>query len=140
MSNSITAGQEVTYQGEPYVVRSIDGNVLALEYHTGGFFRFVHSSSVTACSPSAIQTAASLDAPAAGQGEGTGSPAEGFWGNELEAFNEAFDAMVDSQAGGIAASPFTCPDCGGPSADGTVCVWCDAEYALDRGLGVEDAA
>lgn len=72
MSNSITAGQEVTYQGAPYVVRSIDGNVLALEYHTGGFFRFVHLTSVTACSPSAIQTAAtSLDAPAAGQGEGT---------------------------------------------------------------------
>lgn len=72
MSKSITAGQEVTYQGERYVVRSIDGNVLALEYHTGGFFRFVHLSSVIACSPSAIQTAAtSLDAPAAGRGEGT---------------------------------------------------------------------
>lgn len=70
MSQPITAGQEVTYQGEPYVVRSIDGNVIALEYHTGGFFRFVHMASVAACSPSAIQTAAtSLDAPAAGQGE-----------------------------------------------------------------------
>lgn len=91
----------------------------------------------SSCPTPATQTVASLPAPAAGQGEGTGSPAEGFWGNELEAFNEAFDAMVDSQAGSITASSFTCPDCGGPSDDGSVCVWCVAEFGLDRGMRMD---
>ncbi|MDA8521366.1 hypothetical protein [Acidovorax sp. NCPPB 4044] len=66
----ITAGARVTYQGDDYQVRSVDGNVLELAYDTGGFFRFVHVSSVTACLPPATQTVASLPAPAAGQGEG----------------------------------------------------------------------
>lgn len=68
--STITAGARVTYQGDEYKVRSVDGNVLELAYDTGGFFRLVHMSSVTACPTPAIQTAASLPAPAAGQGEG----------------------------------------------------------------------
>ena len=71
MSQTITPGQEVTYQDAPYVVRAVDGNVLELAYQSGGFFRLVHLTSVTVCTPPASQTAASLDAPAAGQGEGT---------------------------------------------------------------------
>lgn len=71
MSQTITPGQEVTYQDAPYVVRAVDGNVLELAYQSGGFFRLVHLTSVTVCTPPATQTAASLDAPAAGQGEGT---------------------------------------------------------------------
>lgn len=67
------AGDEVTYQGETYTVRAVDGNVLELAYHTGGFFRLVHASSVTVCPSPATNTAASLPAPAAGQGEGTHS-------------------------------------------------------------------
>ncbi len=64
-------GEQVIYQGETYTVRAVDGNVLELAYHTGGFFRLVHVSNVTACPSPATQTAASLPAPAAGQGEGT---------------------------------------------------------------------
>lgn len=71
MSQTITPGQEVTYQDAPYVVRAVDGNVLELAYQSGGFFRLVHVTSVTVCTPPATQTAASLDAPAAGQGEGS---------------------------------------------------------------------
>lgn len=67
----ISAGTQVTYQGEPYTVRAVDGNVLELAYHTGGFFRLVHASSVIVCPSPATQTAASLPAPAAGQGVGT---------------------------------------------------------------------
>lgn len=70
MSQTITPGQEVTYQDAPYVVCAVDGNVLELAYQSGGFFRLVHVTSVTVCTPPATQTAASLDAPAAGQGEG----------------------------------------------------------------------
>lgn len=44
------------------------------------------------CPTPAAKTAASLPAPAAGQGEGTA----------LEAFERAFDAMCDSQAGSSA--------------------------------------
>ncbi|MDA8445292.1 hypothetical protein [Paracidovorax valerianellae] len=69
-SSTITAGARVTYQGDEYKVRSVDGNVLELAYDTGGFFRLVHMSSVTACPTPATQTVASLPAPAAGQGKG----------------------------------------------------------------------
>ncbi|WP_404302685.1 hypothetical protein [Alicycliphilus denitrificans] len=67
----ITAGTKVVYQEGIYTVRAVDGNVLELEYHTGDFFRLVHISSVIVCPPPATQTAASLPAPAAGQGVGT---------------------------------------------------------------------
>lgn len=69
-SPTITAGARVTYQGDEYRVRSVDGNVLELAYDTGGFFRLVHVSSVTVCPTPATQTVASLPAPAAGQGKG----------------------------------------------------------------------
>lgn len=67
----ITAGTQVVYQDGIYTVRAVDGNVLELAYHTGDFFRLVHASSVLVCPPPATQTAASLPAPAAGQGAGT---------------------------------------------------------------------
>lgn len=67
----ISAGTQVTYQGEPYTVRAVDGSVLELAYHTGAFFRLVHASSVKVCLPPATSTAASLPAPAAAQGAGT---------------------------------------------------------------------
>lgn len=67
----ITAGTRVVYQEGVYTVRAVDGNVLELAYHTGDFFRLVHASSVLVCPPPATQTAASLPAPAAGQGAGT---------------------------------------------------------------------
>ncbi len=60
-------------KGQIYTIRSVDGNVLELEYHTGRFARFAHVSSVIVCPSPAAQTAASLPAPAAGQGEGTHS-------------------------------------------------------------------
>lgn len=66
----ITAGTKVVYQEGVYTVRAVDGNVLELAYHTGDFFRLVHASSVLVCPPPATQTAASLPAPAAGQGAG----------------------------------------------------------------------
>ncbi|WP_103018615.1 hypothetical protein [Alicycliphilus denitrificans] len=67
----ISAGTQVTYKGEPYIVRAVDGSVLELAYHTGAFFRLVHASSVKVCLPPATSMAASLPAPAAGQGVGT---------------------------------------------------------------------
>ena len=77
----ITAGTKVVYQEGIYTVRAVDGNVLELEYHTGDFFRLVHVSSVTVCSPPATPTApASLPAPAdAGQGVGTIHPEKTGW-------------------------------------------------------------
>lgn len=72
----ITAGTQVVYQDGIYTVRAVDGNVLELAYHTGDFFRLVHASSVLVCPPPATQTAASLPAPAAGQGVGTPHHAE----------------------------------------------------------------
>ena len=66
----ITAGTQVVYQDGIYTVRAVDGNVLELAYHTGDFFRLVHASSVLVCPPPATQTAATLPAPAAGQGAG----------------------------------------------------------------------
>lgn len=69
----ITAGTKVIYQDGIYTVRAVDGNVLELAYHTGDFFRLVHASSVLVCPPPATQTAASLPAPAAGQGVGFSS-------------------------------------------------------------------
>lgn len=73
----ITAGTQVVYQDGIYTVRAADGNVLELAYHTGDFFRLVHASSVLDCPPPATKTAASLPAPAAGQGAGTWHPHEG---------------------------------------------------------------
>lgn len=71
----ITAGTKVVYQEGIYTVRAVDGNVLELAYHTGGFFRLVHISSVIVCPSPSTQTApASLPAPAdAGQGVGNHS-------------------------------------------------------------------
>ena len=66
----ISAGNQVTYKGEPYIVRAVDGSVLELAYHTGAFFRLVHASSVKVCLPPATSMAASLPAPAAGRGVG----------------------------------------------------------------------
>lgn len=62
----ITRGTQVTYQGIPYTVRSVDGNVLALESDDGYFCRFAHVSSVIVCPPPAAAPAVdSLPAPAA---------------------------------------------------------------------------
>lgn len=68
----IIRGTQVTYQGIPYTVRSVDGNVLALESDDGYFCRFAHVSSVIVCPPPAAAPAVdSLPAPAAAmQGAG----------------------------------------------------------------------
>ncbi|GAA3994657.1 hypothetical protein GCM10022279_17810 [Comamonas faecalis] len=68
----IIRGTQVTYQGIPYTVRSVDGNVLALESDDGHFCRFAHVSSVIVCPPPAAAPAVdSLPAPAAAvQGAG----------------------------------------------------------------------
>ncbi|GKS89096.1 hypothetical protein [Acidovorax sp. SUPP2539] len=107
--STITAGARVTYQGDEYKVRSVDGNVLELAYDTGCFFRLVHVSSVTVCPTPATQTVASLPAPAAGQGEGTMPSKLGYlfcthcdwsgFSDELEA-----DRSIGYQGG-------LCPDC-----------------------------
>ncbi|SDC08558.1 hypothetical protein SAMN05192589_101223 [Paracidovorax valerianellae] len=109
--STITAGARVTYQGDEYKVRSVDGNVLELAYDTGGFFRLVHMSSVTACPTPAIQTAASLPAPAAGQGKGT----------SLAQFERAFDAMCDLRAGSSAGQD-----------DFDLCLCCDRMISRGR--------
>lgn len=96
----ITAGTRVVYQEGVYTVRAVDGNVLELAYHTGDFFRLVHASSVLVCPPPATQTAASLPAPAAGQGAGTHPQ----YGEVLDFFGAQARKLVDLAA----ARPWDC--------------------------------
>lgn len=66
----ITAGTDVDFQGVALRVRSVDGDLLFLEASDGSFYGIRHVTDVTVCPPPATSTAASLPAPAAGQGEG----------------------------------------------------------------------
>ncbi len=96
----ITAGTKVIYQDGIYTVRAVDGNVLELAYHTGDFFRLVHASSVLVCPPPATQTAASLPAPAAGQGAGTLPdsipPSETLWRFLTNGYGYAYVAALEA--------------------------------------------
>ena len=80
----IIRGTQVTYQGIPYTVRSVDGNVLTLESDDGYFCRFAHVSSVIVCPPPAAAPAVdSLPAPAAAV-QGAGIPINGQSGLLLQ--------------------------------------------------------